>query len=399
VPLKFKGGFMELCFRGCQLEAKYWDKKNRGMCSKSPNSCPIVKEKQKETCLKRFGSSRPLGNKEVLRKMQNKLIEEYGTKVTKHVGKIRKEENNGKSTEEIRKERCFSKYGVSHYSKTDEFKQKYKETSLKKFGVDHPFKAEEVKEKVRLSMKRNSEDPAKVIETRRKAVETNLERYGVINAGCSELVKEKMRKTCLAKYGVEAALASPNLQEKIRNILLEKYGVYSPFQKGPIREKFMEKHLIDHGATWPMQLPECREKFRLTCIKRYGVPYPAQNSVEYKRYEKLCYKKKDFILPSGRIISLQGYEPLILKDLLKQGLKEEDFEFDRIKIPKFRYYNPIQKRIATYYPDFYIPRLNWIIEVKSTFSLIGNGRKLWEINKAKREAVRKEGFSFNFIVR
>jgi len=76
---------------------------------------------------------------------------------------------------------CLEKYGVENYSKTDEYKEKYKETCLKKYGVENHMLIEDFVE---------------------KSKQTNLKIYGVEWYQQTDEFKGKYEKTCLERYGV-----------------------------------------------------------------------------------------------------------------------------------------------------------------------------------------------------
>lgn len=396
---------MEMCFRGCGREATHWDRKGHPTCAKSSNSCPAVKEKQAQACLAKYGSSKPLGNPQKMMDVKSKMMDEFGTLSSKQVGRIRRSIQEGSedlTPQQKRKKTTFARYGVDHYSQTEDYKEKFQQTCLDRYGVDHPFKSKELQETRRQTLEKNLgvDHPFKSPQIREQIKATNTARYGCEVASCSDEIKQKTQTTVLARYGTLSVLQASEVKEKIRTSLRERYGVSSPFQKGIIRDAFRSKFQEDHGVQWPMQLQSCRDKNRQTCLIRYGTPSATQNPEVYAKIEKHAYRLKEVQLPSGRMVGLKGFEPKVLMELLTQHcLREEDFEFDRRLIPSISYFNPLLGREATYFPDFYIPRLNWILEVKSTFTLVGPSRKLWAVNQAKRKACLQAGFKFNFIVR
>lgn len=75
----------------------------------------------------------------------------------------------------------IKKYGVENYAKTDECKEKIKQTCVEKYGVEHTFQVKEF---------------------RQKAKETLLEKYGVTSPVQSCIIKERMQNTSLLRYGV-----------------------------------------------------------------------------------------------------------------------------------------------------------------------------------------------------
>ena len=87
---------------------------------------------------------------------------------------------NSEHARELAKEHNLEKYGVDHYSKTDQFKEQYKNTMLDRYGVPSGLSNGELRE---------------------KGYQTMLDRYGVEHYSQSEEGKEKFRKTCEERYG------------------------------------------------------------------------------------------------------------------------------------------------------------------------------------------------------
>jgi len=125
-------------------------------------------------------------------------------------------------------------------------------------------------------------------------------------------------------------------------------------------------------------------------MERYGVDNPSHSPELLKRIINGSYRKKIFIMPSGKEIILMGFEPGALMMLLNTRFTENDFDFDNI--PMIDYYFTDRKR--KYIPDFYIPKDNLIIEVKSVFT--------YELHKeqnfAKKDATIAAGYSFEFLI-
>lgn len=90
----------------------------------------------------------------------------------------------------------IKKYGVEHYSKTDEYNDRVKKSSLEKYGVEHYAKTDEFTERVK---------------------QTNTERYGVEHPMYSNEVKNKLKKTNIEKYGSSNANKS-HYNEEYKNI-------------------------------------------------------------------------------------------------------------------------------------------------------------------------------------
>lgn len=129
------------------------------------NQIESAKEKRIKTCFEKYGSSSPLGNKDIWRKINNTNLE---------------------------------RFGVDHISKSEKIKSKKASTFMKRFGVDNPLKSEKVQEKLR---------------------NTNMERYGTPYYTQTDEYRNKTRETNLSKYGAEWSLSSPIVRNKILNSL------------------------------------------------------------------------------------------------------------------------------------------------------------------------------------
>lgn len=115
------------------------------------------------------------------------------------------------------------------------------------------------------------------------------------------------------------------------------------------------------------------------------------NIEKFNKGKASCYKSKQYTLPSGDIINLQGYEPQFLDYVFENNIyKEEDFDFSTKRISyKF------EGKFHYYFPDFYIPKDNLIIEVKSSYILKIQGENK---NKAKRDATITQGYDYLMVL-
>lgn len=163
------------------------------------------------------------------------------------------------------------KYGVEHFSKTQLFKDKCKETSLKRFGLPSPLMSNIVKDKI---------------------AATNMSRYGVNSTLRLDEVKEKIKQTNIAKYGHPIATSNPEIYKKMFDTNLKKYG-----------------------TKYPIQLQHIKDKVINTCMNRYGTPYfrttnnKTQNIVQ-KYAEDISNKKfhSDYQILNGKEIDIYNDE-------------------------------------------------------------------------------------------
>ena len=259
--------------------------------------------------------------------------------------------NNSKSY----KETCLKMYGVDNYSKTDDCKKNVKKIKLKRYGNENYNNKK--KSKLTCLEKYGTEYPLQNDEIKQKGKNTIIKKYGVDSYTKTKEFQEKCKKTCLKKYGVDNYTKTEEFQERYKNTCLEKYGV-------------------DNYT----KTEEFQERYEDTCLKKYGVIHPLLNDDILHKYHQNLFKKEIY-----KDINYQGsYE---LDFLVKFN---EDFKIERGKMFKYEYNGKIKR----YFPDFYLPKYNLIVEIKSNY--IYNLAK--DINELKKKSVLKKGFNFIFII-
>ena len=208
--------------------------------------------------------------------------------------------------------------------------------------------------------------------------ETMLKRYGVEHNWSSEKLRENCYNTTKERYGVEHALQSKEFVEKRRDTLSNKYGTINCFELEKTKETMLKKY----GVTNPMQSKELMQKQFDSMQNRYGHAHPYQIKEFFDKAQisgKMARKYKD-------------------TGLIYRGSYEKDFldnyygKIDIVEPPVFKYTFNGSERV--YLPDFYIPSLNLIIEIKSSYYLKKYKKKCDE----KAEAVKLAGFNFIMII-
>ena len=149
-----------------------------------------------------------------------------------------------------------------------------------------------------------------------------------------------------------------------------KTGYYNPAQNPKVKEKIKQYYIDNFGVTHNMHIGEVADK----CKNGY------KNSWH------------DYILPSGKNIRLQGFEPKVLAMLL-ETYNESEILYTRSSMPKLFYIDNDGKN-RRYYPDFYIPKENLLVEVKSTYTYLADLDK----NILKEQCALKSGFNYKLIV-
>lgn len=264
------------------------------------------------------------------------------------------------------------KYGVENPGQLDSTKKKVKSTVRKKYGCVNVFQSEEIKERIK---------------------QTTLKKYGVEYSSHRSNFSEIVKKTNIEKYGFEAPIQNPEIKKRIRQTTLEKYGVENISMLPEIRRKAEETMMERYGKYHYSQTNDFLEKSKKTNLEKYGVEYPMQSPYIFEKNLKWAYKYKEYIWKTGEISKLQGNEPIVLKELEEKGYTSKDVLTNTKDMPEIWY--EFEGKQRRYYPDFYIPTENLIIEVKSSHTLNVQLTK----NQAKFQAVKDAGFNFRLEVR
>jgi hypothetical protein len=211
-----------------------------------------------------------------------------------------------------------------------------KKSIFKKFGSNSPF------------INKN---------TRNKSKETLRKRYGIDHNFKMEQVKTERIKTWKKNYGVDNPSKSPLIKEKKEKTCLKNHGVKNG---------------------WCLI-----EKRKKTCIEKYGVENPSQNKEIFEKQQKNSFYSKKF--KNTNINYRSSYE---LDFLENYYIKFPDIQ----NSPSIKYIYKRKNKI--YFPDFYIPSLNLIIECKNKW--LANKDK--NIIKLKEKFTLSSGFKYIMII-
>lgn len=162
--------------------------------------------------------------------------------------------------------------------------------------------------------------------------------------------------------------------------IIIKYGVNNVFENEDIKKKSRETCLRNIGVEYFIHSVEYKKKM----IQKYGVEYPLQNDSLFSKFLKSSKISKEYIFENGTTIMILGYEYLAIKELEYSKMYKIIEAGDNKKIPTFWY--DFENKKHKYYPDIYIPEINTIIEVKSTYyfekDMIKNISKAKEVSKS-----------------
>ena len=355
-------------------------------------------EKKRETKLERYGDP----NYNNSNKTKQTKLERYGDEFFLN-------HERGKLTKEKR-------YGNANYNNKD----KNKQTVKKRYGVDNVFQIDFVKSKSAETKKKKYGDPN--YNNSNKTKQTKLERYGDVNYNN----REQSEQTCLENWGVKNPQLNKNVQLKTCNMKKDRYNDPYFNNRGLYRKNCLENYNVTGmsslknvsnkiSITWNNKSKQEKDEIVLknkvsktenhgdpnyinidqinkTNQKLYGVDFPLQSPIILEKTMNGGYRWKDYILPSGRIVKIQGYENYAL-DMLLDFYNEKEIVYNKLEIPKIPYVG-LDFKNHTYYPDFYIPKDNLIIEVKSDWTL--NVSII--TNFLKEESTIKNGYNFKFMV-
>jgi hypothetical protein len=249
--------------------------------------------------------------------------------------------------------------------------QKLKKTYLKLTGFDHPSQNPKIKE---------------------AKVQTNLLRRGVRCSLQDQTTKEKIKQSCIKIYGSENPSKTLFVKEKAIQTNLKRRGVKYSLQDPYVRNKGKQTNIKRYGSENPFQSKICMDKSKQTCIKRYGYEHATQNPEIAEKASKNSYRTKDYVLPSGAVKYVQGYEPFALDELLLT-FDEDEILTGATNVPKIDY-TGADGKAHTHMPDIYIPFINTLIEVKSTWT----AKKKDDSIFLKQAAAKSHGYNYEIWV-
>lgn len=253
--------------------------------------------------------------------------------------------------------------------------------------------------------KHNYNTPHIKKEIMNKCKDTVFTRYGTENPFQNEEVKKKIHDTNMIKYGVGSPMMNKEIMNKAKLTNIKKYGIPHILCKGIKRDEMSESIKIGrknsknktiqtclarYGTENPFQNEEVKQKIRDTNIMKYGVSNASQNhDIQIKKINT-SFRRKRYTLPSGKIITLLGYEPQFLDYIFNNHILTED-EIDYS--PKGIKYIDNNDKIRYYFPDFYVPKWNLIIEIKSSY-IVKCDKNLY----LKQKAVLQQNYRYVMIV-
>lgn len=206
-----------------------------------------------------------------------------------------------------------------------------------------------------------------------------LKLYGIENVNKLEKFKEKGKQTKKERYGSE----NYNNQEKNKETCLKRYRVENVFQSEEKKIKIKQSTKIKYGTENNMQSEKGKEEFKESMLKNHGIEWPMQSREIHEKQQKSALLLKHF-----RDTNL-WYRGSYELDFLE---KYYTIFSDMINNKTIKYL--FEEKLHYYFPDFFIPSLNLIVEIKNSHLLELQKNKII----AKEKATKEQGYNYILIV-
>ena len=275
---------------------------------------------------------------------------------------------------------CCSKKCSKKYTQ-----QQTKYGNLRKYGVENSFQRKDVKEKIKITnnKKYGVNMPLQNKEIKQRAYDKMTKLYGAKTTFESLILTQKSKNTLKEKTGYDHNFNDPISINKRKTNWIKKYGCDNPLGNKKIREKRKKTMKKRYGSEHALKNLDCQKKFRNTCISKYGVEYPQQNKEIFNKQQKSGFNSKNF---NNTNICYRGSYEL---DFLEKYYDNYN-DIINAKSIKYKYLD----KCKIYYPDFYIPRINLIIECKNSYL----AKRDKEIIELKKKATIANGFNYILII-
>ncbi len=203
-------------------------------------------------------------------------------------------------TEEAQKqfeETCLEKYGSASPLGNKEIQEKGKQTLLDTLGVDNAMKSPEIRAKASQTYKEKTgyDNSMKNPKVQEKAKITNNEKYGGNSPMHSPDVRKIMEENNISKYGVSNPTMLPEIREKLSNsIRIAKSSLPTQIQRTKLSKEFIEKNFTTEegyieiekftnfmGYATNVVPYQILKEFKVEYKKRSGVSAPEEEIVKY----------------------------------------------------------------------------------------------------------------------
>ena len=206
------------------------------------------------------------------------------------------------SVSEKRKLTCLKKYGVTSFTKTQEYLQQVKKTNLEKYSKEFYLQTEDCKI---------------------KSKETNIEKYGAKHHMMSSIFMENFKNIMIEKFGVDNVSKLEFVKNKKTETFLKNFGFRHIFSSNEIKSLYMmNKYGVEHNT----KLEWVLEKMKETGVKN-GNYTPDELIDDFKRYkrsvDKITSKNKKQLFNSWN--GQDHYDNQLIKENLNLNYNHDDY--------------------------------------------------------------------------
>ena len=255
-----------------------------------------IKERRKQTNLKKFGTECNLLSPNNIRKSRQTNLEKFGTIFPTQAKEIQEKIQNTK----------LERYNDKHYTN----KEKAKKTCLKKYGVEYSIAAKGVRE---------------------KGEQTNLKRYGVKNGGASDIAHRKMAR----KYLYDGTTFTSS-SELAFYIWLKDHGIKFEYQPKFIEyfDEINEKHRYYPDFKVNGALIELKGDHLIDEHGNLCFPYKKGLSLKEIEKAKMVFKAKQKCMEDNSVIVIKHSDCKKYYDYIKSKYGKNFLEQFRKKSNK-----------------------------------------------------------------
>lgn len=155
---------------------------------------------------------------------------------------------DGITDDRVYKVRIANYCSVSCSANSDETRKKRNSTNIERYG----------------------DDPSRTDDVKNKRKETMRSRYGVEHNSKLEDFHEKRKKTMLDRYGAEDWMHVPTNVDYVKSVWKDKYQEGHPARSQAVQQKMKKTSLDRYGEETFLKTPEFQQKRVQTCMERYG---------------------------------------------------------------------------------------------------------------------------------
>lgn len=219
-----------------------------------------------------------------------------------------------------------------------EILKKREQTCIAKYGVSNVFKSDEIKDKIKDSLQNiYGVQNAQELQTRPNYVK----KADRVKKASKEIAfgenKVALQDLKISKWDKRTDSERSEILEKRKSTNREKYGTDFAQQSDIVKEHYKQNSLQRWGVSNPSRSPIVRAKAEQTCRERYGTKHPSNS----------CYLYKDQTFDSSWELALWIYA------------EDHDINIEREPVSLQYTFNG---EIHTYYPDFRFG--NRLLEIK-----------------------------------